>query len=76
MTVEVGTAVVTLIPSAKGFSAAIRKELGGDIGAAGGAAGDQAGGSFVKGFTGHLGTIASSAPPASPRSGSPPPATA
>jgi tape measure domain-containing protein len=58
VTVEVGTAVVTLIPSAKGFSAAIRKELGGDIGAAGGAAGDQAGGSFVKGFTSHLGTIA------------------
>jgi tape measure domain-containing protein len=58
VTIEVGTAVVTLIPSAKGFSAAIRKELGGDITAAGGAAGDQAGGSFVKGFTGHLGTIA------------------
>jgi tape measure domain-containing protein len=58
VTIEVGTAVVTLIPSARGFSAAVRKELGGEVEAAGGAAGGAAGDSFVKGFTGKLSTIA------------------
>jgi tape measure domain-containing protein len=58
MTIEVGTAVVSLIPSARGFSAAVRKEIGGDVTAAGGAAGTDAGDSFVKGFTGKLSTIA------------------
>jgi tape measure domain-containing protein len=53
MAVEVGTAVVSIIPSAKGFSSKVKGELAGVPNAAG-QVGDAAGASFVGGFARHL----------------------
>ena len=41
--VEVGTAYVTVVPSAKGFASKLQSELGGTMSQAGSSAGDKAG---------------------------------
>lgn len=49
--VEVGTAYVTVLPSAKGFAGKLQSELGGTMSAAGSKAGDAAGKGFGSRFT-------------------------
>ena len=49
--VEVGTAYVTVLPSAKGFAGKLQAELGGSMSAAGAKAGDSAGKGFGSRFS-------------------------
>jgi hypothetical protein len=52
--VEVGTAYVTVIPSAKGFAGKLHSEIGSSASKAGRDAGDKAGRSFGEGVKGHV----------------------
>jgi len=56
--VDVGTAYLTIVPSAKGFAGKLQAELGGGMAAAGSKAGDSAGKSFGTRFKSGVATAA------------------
>jgi hypothetical protein len=58
MSVEVGTAYLTVVPSAKGFAGKLQSELGGGMAAAGTKAGDTASKSFGTRFKSGMATAA------------------
>lgn len=63
MAAEVGTAVVSIIPSARGFGRALQSQIGGDLSMVGTNAGRTMGGKTKVGFLGSLGALAKSAGP-------------
>lgn len=56
--VDVGTAYLTVVPSAKGFSANLQREIGGGMASAGKSAGDSAAKGFGASFKSGIATVA------------------